>query len=115
MATKITKRDVLNKIIAVCADDAVIVAYAKHEIELIDAKNEKRKASPKKPTKTQLEAEARKPLIIAELGEVGKTAKEIGDALGVSFQKVTPTLVELVNDKVARSEAVKGKNLYYLA
>jgi predicted Rossmann fold nucleotide-binding protein DprA/Smf involved in DNA uptake len=112
MATKLTKRDVLNKIIAVCANDEAIVAYAKHEIELIDAKNEKRKAAPKKPTKAQLEAEALKPQVYAALGDEPKSAKDIGDALGVAFQKITPILRALVADGKAEIVLVKGKNLY---
>ena len=112
MATKLTKRDVLNKIIAVCANDEAIVAYAKHEIELIDAKNEKRKAAPKKPTKAQLEAEALKPQGYAALGDEPKSAKDIGDGLGVAFQKITPILRALVVDGKAEIVVVKGKNLY---
>jgi len=110
--TKITKRDVLNKIIAKCADDDVIVAYAKHEIELIDAKNEKRKNAPKKPTKAQLEAEALKPEVYAALGDEPKSAKDIADGLGVTFQKITPILVAFANEGKAESVTVKGKNLY---
>ena len=112
MANKLTKRDYLNKIIEKCADDEGIVAYAKHEIELLDAKNEKRKASPKKPTKAQLEAEALKPQVYAVLGDEPKTAKEIGEAVGVSFQKVTPILITFVNEGKAENVTVKGKNLY---
>ena len=110
--TRLTKRDVLNKIIAVCSEDEVIVAYAKHEIELLDAKNEKRKASPKKPTKAQLEAEALKPEVYEALGEEPKTAKDIADGLGVAFQKVTPILRSLIEEGVAETVTVKGKNLY---
>lgn len=112
MANKITKRDVLNKIIAVCSEDEVIVAYAKHEIELLDAKNEKRKAAPKKSTKAQLEAEALKPDVYASLTEEPKAVKDIADGLGVAFQKVTPILKALVAEGVAEAVTVKGKNLY---
>lgn len=112
MANKLTKRDYLNKIIEKCADDEGIVAYAKHEIELLDAKNEKRKAAPKKPTKAQLEAEALKPSVIAALTEEPKAVKDIADGLGVAFQKVTPILKALVAEGVAEAVTVKGKNLY---
>jgi hypothetical protein len=113
MATKLTKRDVLNKIIAVCANDEAIVAYAKHEIELIDAKNEKRKAAPKKPTKAQLEAEALKPEVISALGKDPATPKEIAAFIGgVNFQKITPILKILVEEGLAEVVVVKGKNLY---
>lgn len=115
MATKITKRDVLNRIIEVCAKDALIVAYAKNEIALMDKRNERRKDAPKKPTKAQLEAIERKPLVIAALTENGKTAGEIGAELGVTFQKVTPILKALVKDGTATAETVKGKTLYRLA
>lgn len=115
MANKLTKRDYLNKIIEKCADDEGIVAYAKHEIELLDVKNEKRKNAPKKPTKAQQAAEALKPLIIAELTEEGKTAKEIGDVLDIPFQKVTPILRKLVEEGVATIVTNKGKNFYTLA
>lgn len=115
MATKITKRDVLNKIIEKCADDTVIVAYAENEIALMDKRNDKRRSAEKKPTKAQIEAEARKPLVIAELSDEGKTSGDIAKALGVSFQKVTPILKGLLADGTAKAETVKGKTLYTLA
>lgn len=115
MANKLTKRDVLNKIIAVCSEDEVIVAYAKHEIELLDAKNEKRKNAPKKPTKAQIEAEALKPTVLGALTEEGQTAGEVAAVVGVSFQKITPILKALVGEGVAIAEVVKGKTIYRLA
>lgn len=115
MANKITKRDVLKRIIEVCAEDEVIVAYATKEIASMDAKNEKRKNAEKKPTKAQLEAIERKPLVLAELGDEGKTAGDIAKALGVSFQKITPILKALVAEGVAVAETAKGKTVYRLA
>ena len=115
MSTRITKRDILKNIAEKCADDEVIVAYCAKEIASMDAKNEKRKSAPKKPTKAQLEAEALKPSVINALTAEGKTVKEIADTIGVNFQKVTPILKALIAEGIATSETVKGKNLYRVA
>ena len=42
---KITKRDVLNHIIATYANDTMVVEYAQHEIELLDKKNSSKAVS----------------------------------------------------------------------
>jgi hypothetical protein len=42
---KITKRDVLNHIIATYGNDKMVVEYAQHEIELLDRKNSSKSVS----------------------------------------------------------------------
>ena len=42
---KITKRDVLNHIIATYGNDKMVVEYAQHEIELLDKKNSSKSVS----------------------------------------------------------------------
>ena len=48
---KMTKREMLNKIAQVCAEDSEIVAYCNHEIELLDRKKGYKS---NKPTKAQV-------------------------------------------------------------
>lgn len=110
-----TKREALTKIKALLADDEEIVAYADNELALLDKKNAYRKEHPAKPTKAQNEAAALVEPVIGTLdAEVGKSAKDIADALGLpSYQKLSPILTRLVTDGVAKSERVKGKNLYF--
>lgn len=97
---KLTKRDVLNYMINTYANDEMVVAYAQHEIELLD--NKKANATMSKTQKENVElkqvivntlTELAKPVRISEL----QTANEQLGAL--SNQKVSALLTQLVNEK----------------
>lgn len=109
-----TKREALTLIKELLADNKDIVAYAENEIALLDKKNVYRKEHPVK-TKAQNESAALvEPVINALDAENGKSSKDIAEALGLpTYQKLTPILTKLVADDKARSERVKGKNLYF--
>lgn len=92
-----TKKEMYALIRAEVIDNAEMVAFIDHEVELLDRKS----ASPKKPTKNQLEnegfkadiltalAEADKPLCIKELCAVAPVLAPL------SNQRVTHLLTDL--------------------
>jgi len=105
-----TKREMFTKIRTAVANDAEMVAFIDHEIELLNRKS----ATPKKPTKTQVENDGFKAEILETLAQVDApvTIKELCGACealaGLSNQRVTHMLTDLRKDgKVARSYVKK--------
>jgi DNA-binding GntR family transcriptional regulator len=83
------------------------VAYLENELVLLDRKNK----APKKATKTQVENEALKDRILEVLGSASEpmTATAIGEALGLSVNKVSALLTQLKEDNSVTREVVKRK------
>ena len=88
---KLTKRDVLNYMINTYANDEMVVAYAQHEIELLD--NKKANAT---MSKTQKENVELKQIIVDTLTELQAVNEKLG---ALSNQKVSALLTQLVNEK----------------
>lgn len=90
-----------------------LVAFIDHEVELLDRKNK----APKKATKTQVENEALKDRILEVLGSASApmTATAIGEALGLSVNKVSALLTQLKEDNSVTREVVKRKAYFSLA
>ena len=115
MEKKITKKEMFAQIREVVADNAEFVAFIDHEIELLN-----KKSASKKPTKTQEANEGLKNLIVAVLdAEVGKTASEVlasNEAFtGMSNQKISALLKQLVDEGRAVKTVDKNKSLFTLA
>ena len=104
-----TYREMLEKVIANDITDEVI-EKATERLEKLDAENEKRK---NRVSKKALENEPVKEAILGVLGEEPKTAPEIGSEVGISTQKASALLRQLVNDgKVEKTDVkVKGKGV----
>ena len=96
MANKITKKEMFTRIKAQVKDNAEMVAFIDHEIELLD-----KKASNKKATKTQEANIGIKATILAVLGngksmtvtEMQSASAELGE---LSNQKVSALVRQLV-------------------
>ena len=104
-----TKKEMYNQILTVVADNAEMVEFIKHEIELLDNKAK----TPKKPTKVQVENEGLKANILLALSEADApvTIKEL-QAVCPSIAELTPQRVsallsQLRKDKQVRREYVK--------
>ena len=101
---KMTKRDYFNLIRATYPTDAEnytdVIAFIDHEVDLLDKKN----TSEKKPTKTQIENEGNKQIVLDTLAAFtdGKTISEIQAANEVlaemSNQKVSALVRQMVRD-----------------
>ena len=117
MANKITKREIINAMLADVAinGNETYVAYLKNELALIETK-----AANKKSTKTQEENKGIKSVILATLASIGSgTITDIqnanSDLAELSNQKVSA----LVRQLVATGEVVKNtdkkKSIFSLA
>ena len=105
-----TKKEMFAEIRKVVADNAEMVAFIDHEIDLL----EKKRTGTRKPTKTQVENEAFKADILAALAEVDAPVniKELcavcAPITGLTNQRVTHMLTDLRKDgKVARTYVKK--------
>jgi formate dehydrogenase maturation protein FdhE len=116
MTKKMTKVEMFTAIREVVSENAEMVAFIDHEIELIS-----KKAASKKPTKVQVENEGFKAEILAYLTEVGKavTIKEMQSAVEclaeLSNQKMTHLLSALIDEKKISKEYEKKTPFYSIA
>jgi formate dehydrogenase maturation protein FdhE len=116
MTKKMTKVEMFSAIREVVSENAEMVAFIDHEIELIS-----KKAASKKPTKVQVENEGFKAEILAYLTEVGKavTIKEMQSAVeclaGLSNQKMTHLLSALIDEGKISKEYEKKTPFYSIA
>ena len=92
-----TKRDYFNMIKGAMSDNADVVAFCDHEIELLSKKAAKAKTAPKK-VDTLVDD------VFSVLTSEPQTIDAIAAALGISNAKATPRLNKLVAD----GKAVKG-------
>ena len=115
MEKRITKRDYFNELKELVANlnREDLVAFINHELELLD-----KKASNKTPSKTQVENENIKNVILATLIDIAKpsTITDIQtantDLANLSNQKISALLTQLVNEnKVVRT--VDKKKAYF--
>lgn len=111
-----TKIEMLNSIRTAVSDNADMVAFIDHEIELLQ-----RKAStPRKPTKTQIENVGLRDGIVAFLEAVGtpQTVKDITANVegldSLSNQRVTHLLTALRKDGIVIRTVVKKVPYYAL-
>lgn len=107
-----TKREMFTAIMEKVQDNAEMVAFLEHEIELVSRK----RTGSSKPTKRQTENEGIKARILEIVSDEGMTAGEIVAALdieGMTNQRVSALLRQLVLAEQVRKETVKGKSLFY--
>ena len=117
---KPTKRDRFNALLAIpaVAEDAELVEFINHEIELLDKKN----TAERKPTAKQVENAGFKTDILAWMepdtkylsADVAKGVPSI-IAAGISVNRVTAMLTQLVNDGAVIRTEDKRKSYYSLA
>lgn len=104
MANKVTKRERYEQIKVLLADNAEIVAFCDHELELLAKKN----SADKKPTANQLANEGIKADILDVMEDNHLyTVTEIQKSLGSDFsnQRVSALLRQLIADgAVVRTE-----------
>ena len=112
-----TKREMYNEILAVVADNAEMVEFINHEIELLNRKS----SAVRKPTKNQLENEEFKTLILDHLAFVDESKSikelqtEIPEISELTNQRVTHMLTDLVKNGKLTKEYVKKVPFYAIA
>ena len=112
-----TKREMYNAIRNIVIDNADMVAFIDHEIELLDKKS----SASRKPTKTQMENDEFKAEILAHLTEADapKTIKELQSEVasieGLTNQRITHMLTDLVKAGLLTKTYVKKTPYYAIA
>ena len=113
---KMTQRDYFNEVITLAEqnDRADLVEFAKGRIALLD-----KKASAKKPTKTQEENVAIKAEIQSVLTSEGVTVSELQSKsevlAGLSNQRVSALLRQMIAEGVVSKVVDKKKSYFSLA
>ena len=117
MANKITKREVINAMLAneVISANSTWVAYLENELALIE-----KKAANKKSTKTQEENKGIKSVILDTLASIGSgTITDIqnanSDLAKLSNQKVSALVRQLVETGEVVKTTDKKKSIFSLA
>ncbi len=115
MEKKITKREMFAQIREIVADNADMVAFIDHEIDLLS-----KKSGSKKPTANQVANEGLKDVILEVLKDSeGMTATAVLGAsdefAGLSNQKITALLRQLVLDGSVTKITDSKKTLFKLA
>lgn len=112
-----TKREMFNEILAVVANNAEMVEFINHEIELLNRKS----SAVRKPTKNQLENEGFKADIVDYLkdADAPKTIKELQTAIpslaDLTNQRITHLLTDLVKAETLTKNYVKKTPYYSVA
>ena len=112
-----TKREMFNEILTVVADNAEMVEFINHEIELLNRKS----SAVRKPTKNQLENEGFKADIVDYLkdADAPKTIKELQTAIpslaDLTNQRITHMLTDLVKAETLTKNYVKKTPYYSVA
>lgn len=117
MANKITKKEVINAMLAneVVSANSTWVAYLKNELALIE-----KKAANKKSTKTQEENKGIKSVILGTLASIGSgTITDIqnanSDLAELSNQKVSALVRQLVESGEVVKTTDKKKSIFSVA
>ena len=101
-----TKREYFAELKNIVVDNADLVAFIDHEVELLDKKN----AAPRKATQKQLDNEMYKDVILANLTEPMTCSAIQKDILGeydLKNQRVAAILKQLVDDNSLVRTVVK--------
>ena len=111
-----TKREYYAELRTIVADNADLCAFIDHEVELLNRKN----SAPKKPTAKQIENEAIKDVILANLDHpmtCSAITKEIVVANGfdVSINRVSAILTQLKEDNSVVRTVEKRTALFSVA
>ena len=115
---KITKREVLNYMLKTYANDEKVVAYATHEMELLD---NKKNASSEKSKEKAVERENLKNAILNVLIEKNdwvmvRDINNANDTMSeLSNQKLTNLLTEMLNNDKTIERKVDKRVVFYKA
>lgn len=109
--TKMTKKVALNLAIEALEGNTEAVEVLQNMV----AQLEKRNSAERKPTKTQKENEGVKSAILDTLTEEGQQCKEIAKVVGITGQKCSALLSQLVKANLAEKYTEKGVTYFKVA
>ena len=106
---------ILNHGESVCGQEDETFAEACDKLEALKATLVKRNSAEKKPTKTQKENEGIKSAILDTLTSEGQQCKDIADKVGISGQKCSALLSQLVDAKLVEKFFEKHVTYFKMA
>ena len=115
MEKKTTKREMFNIIKTAMADNAEVVAFVDHELELLARKN----SAERKPTVNQLDNKKIKKVVLEKIGTNSYTITEIiknvladTEWAGLTCSRMTAIATQMAEDGDLIREVVKRKAYY---
>lgn len=111
---KMTKKEMFTEILGVeaVASNPAFVEFINHEIELL---SRKRSSGSRGLTKTQKENQEIKARMVEVLTGEQKRASEIAEILGISQNKATALVTQLVNENIAERITVGKVAMFTVA
>lgn len=113
MEKRLTKKEMFEKVMAVCADNAEIVEFCTHEIELLNRKNSSKGATKVQKENEELKVEIKnalveiaRPVTISELQAANARMAEF------SNQKLSALLKQLVDSNEVAKTTEKKKSFF---
>jgi Fic family protein len=115
---KMTKKENFNELMNIVTTLDIdenkkdnLLSFIEHEIELLDKKNGHKST---KPTKKQIANHETSLALVNEMEEGNYyTSKELGELMGVSFQKIVALVKEPLENGAIAKTSLKGKTLYF--
>ena len=115
MERKTTKREMFNIIKTAMADNAEVVAFVDHELELLERKN----SAERKPTVNQLDNKKIKKIVLEKIGANSYTITEIiknvlanTEWADLTCSRMTAIATQMAEDGDLIREVVKRKAYY---
>ena len=115
MERKTTKREMFNIIKTAMADNAEVVAFVDHELELLERKN----SAERKPTVNQLDNKKIKKVVLEKIGTHSYTITEIiknvladTEWADLTCSRMTAIATQMAEDGDLIREVVKRKAYY---
>ena len=106
MSKKLTKKEMFAKLKGLVGDNADMVAFIDHEIELLDKKNGSRSMTANQKANENIKVEILNAMEIGKSYTIGELMKLVSVE---SNQKLSALVTQLKNDKLVERVEIKGR------
>ena len=106
MSKKLTKKEMFAKLKGLVGDNADMVAFIDHEIELLDKKNGSRSMTANQKANENIKVEVLNAMEIGKSYTIGELMKLVSVE---SNQKLSALVTQLKNDKLVERVEIKGR------
>lgn len=106
MSKKLTKKEMFAKLKGLVGDNADMVAFIDHEIELLDKKNGSRSMTANQKANENIKVEVLNAMEIGKSYTIGELMKLVSVE---SNQKLSALVTQLKNDKLVERIEIKGR------
>lgn len=106
MSKKLTKKEMFAKLKGLVGDNADMVAFIDHEIELLDKKNGSRSMTANQKANENIKVEILNAMEMGKSYTIGELMKLVSVE---SNQKLSALVTQLKNDKLVERVEIKGR------